>query len=260
MRDALADALRAEIPCDPVVAPRLAALARQQLARLGGTAEDSDQDLLVRLRDPRSFGAFAEVASTDSEVPVGARIAILEHAFDLLPLPRSEADVIEVETRAPPRLLALALRLAQTGGLTVLQVMHLVYAVFLDRSLVRRVPRRVRASLYRHVLAQTDVAEPLRVLYACLHLAAVPEAEAVSEFRWTLRSRALRASLRAALLSVAAAEDGGRAALAAMAQREGLLPGDRPDTQTPEIVANVPRLPDKMGAAARRYLRRRRAV
>lgn len=255
MGDALADAFHSEIPCEASAAVLLATLAREQLARLGGTSEDSDQDLVVRLRDPRTFGAFAEAASEDRRVGPAVRAAVLEHLFDLLPLPRSEGEVIEVETRAPPRLLALAVGLADAGSLTVLHVMHLVYAVFLDRSLLSNVPRSTRSALYRAILAQRDAGETLRALYAGIHLASVPEPEAVAEFRRSLRSRELSGTLRHALASVAASADGGRAALAAMAQREGLLPEDLRDAQAPAVVANIPRLPERLTALGRRYLR-----
>ncbi len=254
MADALAEAFRSEIPCEAPVAALLASLARAQLAGLGGGPEDSDADMVVRLRDPRVFGLFAEAALADRRAGPAARDAVLEHVFDLLPLPRSEGELIEVDARAPPRLLALALRLAQSEGLTVLHVMHLVYAVFLDRSLVLNVTKAIRSSLLREVLAVGDASEDLRVLYACLHLASVADSEAVPEFRRTLRSRAHRPSLRRSLALVAASADGGRSVLTSIAQREGLLPSDLGDLQEPTVLANIPRLPEKLAAPAARYL------
>lgn len=256
MADALAEAFRSEIPCDAPTAALLAALARERLASLGGGAEDSDADLIVRLRDPRVFGRFAETVLEDRRAGPGARDAVLEHVFDLLPLPRSEGELIEVESRAPPRLLTLARSLAEGDGLTVLHVMHLVYALFLDRSLVANVPQATRSALYRSVLGVAEAGEDLRVLYACLHLAAVQEAEAASEFRATLRARSLPPSLRRALAVAAAAEDGGRSALTAVAQREGLLPNDLGEDLGPIVLANIPRLPPRLAASGRKYLRR----
>lgn len=258
MADGLADAFRSEIPCEASVAALLATLAREQLPRLGGGPEDSDEDLVLRLRDPRTFGLFAESVLDDPRVGPTARDALVEHVFDLLPLPHSEGDVIDVESRAPPRLFALAARLAEAEGLTVLHVMHLVYALFLDRSLPMNVPRSTRSALYRAVLGQRDAAESLRVLYAGLHLAALPEPEALGEFRKTLRSRAHPPGLLRSLAAAVASDDGGRAALAGLAQGEGLLPPDLRDAQAPTILANIPRLPDRLGAVARKYLARNR--
>lgn len=254
MTDPLADAFRSEIPCEASVASLLASLAREHRARLGGGPEDTDEDVIVRLRDPRAFGSFAEAVLEDPRVGPAARDAVLEHVFDLLPLPRSEGEVIDVEARAPPRLLSLAAHLAESEGLTVLHVMHLVYALFLDRSLPLNVPRSTRSDVYHAVLGQRDASENLRVVYACLHLAAVADTEAVAELRRALRSREYPASLRRSLAAVAASEDGGRSALTALAQREGLLPGDLRDAQAPAILANIPRLPEKLGAAGQRYL------
>ncbi len=256
MPDALAEAFRSEIPCEAGVASLLAALVREHLAQLGGGPEDSDADLTVRLRDPVVFGTFAEAVLEDRRAGAAARDAVLEHVFDLLPLPRSELELIDVEARAPPRLLALALRLAESEGLTVLHVMHLVYAVFLDRTLLLNVPRPIRVAVYRAVLAVGDASEDLRVLYAGLHLSTVSEAEGAAEFRATLRSRRLRASLRQALASVAASEDGGRSALTVVAQREGLVPSEPSEAQRATILANIPRLPERLAAPARKFLKR----
>ena len=257
MGDPLADALRSEIPCEASVATLLASLVRAHRARLGGGPEDTAEDLILRLRDPRAFGAFAQVVLDDDRVPPPTRLAVVEHVFDLLPLPQSEGELFDVEARAPPRLLALAADLAESGDLGVLQVMHLVYAVFLDRSLFRNVTKLVRSTLYRAILAQEDASEDLRALYACLHLAAIPEPEAAAEFRRTLRFKGLPSSLRRVLALAASSADGGRSLLASLAQREGLLPGDRLDAGAPVILANIPRLPERFAATGRRYLERR---
>ncbi len=256
MSDPLAEAFQSEIPCEKAVATLLASLAREHLARLGGGPEDSDADLIVRLRDPRVFGTFAEVVCADRRAGAAAQDAVLEHVFDLLPLPRSELELINVEARAPPRLLALALRLAESEGLSVLHVMHLVYAVFLDRSLVLNVPRATRSAVYRSVLGIRDASEDLRVLYACLHLSTVSEAEGVAEIHATMRSRSLPPSLRHSLASVAASEDGGRFALTVVAQREGLVPSELGEPQRATVLANIPRLPEKLAAPARKFLAR----
>ncbi len=254
MADPLADAFRAEIPCDGPTAALLAARARERLPRIARSPEDTDEDLILRLRDPRLFGAFVEALLAEPEVPEGVRRVLVEHVFDLLPLPRTEAEVFEVESRAPPHLLALATVLAEPDGLTVLHLMHLVYAVFLDRTLVRGVGRPVRSAVLHSILARTEAEEGLRLFYAALHLSAVPEREAAREMGQVLRSGTVPAPLRHRIASLAVAEDGGRMELARLAQKEGLLPSDLEDLQSPEIHANVPRLPENLATPARAYL------
>lgn len=256
MADPLADTFRAEIPCDGPTAALLASRARERLPRIARSPEDTDEDLVLRLRDPRLFGGFVEGLLAEPEVPPDVRRALVEHVFDLLPLPRTEAEVFQVESRAPPHLLALATVLAEPEGLTVLHVMHLVYAVFLDRSLVRSVGRPVRSEVLHSILGRTEAEEGLRLFYAALHLSAVPEREAASEVRRVLRSGAVPAPLRHRIAFLAVAEDGGRAELARLAQKEGLLPSDIEDLQSPEIHANVPRLPESVAGPARAYLAR----
>ncbi len=257
MPTALADAFRTELPCGAGEAETLARLARQRVPRLGGSSEDSDEDLVSRLRDPRIYGDFVESVIGGPRVTPALRIALIEHAFDLLPLPRTEGEVIAVEARAPRRLLALASSLAAAEDLSVLHVMHLVYAVFLDRSLFTEAPRRVRSAVLRAVLSEGGSGERLRLVYAGLHLAAVPEAEAYNELNRILRDHGLGRPLRHGLAALAAAEDGGRASLTRMAQEEGLLPRDLEDAEAPEVIANIPRLPDRLVRTARRFQDRR---
>ncbi len=252
----LAEAFRSELPCTAAVASVLASLARETLPRLAGTAEDSEEDLVLRLRDPRVFGAFVESIREDPRVPAAARKSLIEHVFDLLPLPRTEGEVIAVETRAPRNLLALASSLAGTEGLSVLHVMHLVYAVFLDRSLVSDADRTTRSAVLHAILGERGSGEGLRVVYAGLHLASVPEPEAVSELRRILSTDSVAIGLRRSLASLAAAEDGGRTLLTQLAQREGLLPEDLGDLQGPAVLANIPRLPERLTALGHRFLER----
>lgn len=256
MGDVLAEAFRAELPCDGVAAASLASRAREYLSDPSGTPEDADEDLVLRLRDPRTFGSFAETMLNDRGLAAPLRRALLEHVFDLLPLPRTEGDVIEVESRAPPHLLALASTLAEEEGLTVLHVMHIVYAVFLNRSLVTAVPRRTRSAILHTILVQPESGENLRALYAGLHLAAVPEAEAAWELRRLLKTDAVARGLRTSVASLAGSDDGGRSGLTRMAQNEGLLPADLEDPQDPAILANIPRLPGRLSAASQRFLTR----
>ncbi len=253
MSDALADALRLEIPCNARDAVVLADLARLRFRAAGRVPEDSDEDLVLRLRDPRVFGTFAEAALEDTRVGETTRRALVEHAFDLLPLTVSEGEVFVVGARASPKLLDLAAFLARTGDLTVLHLMHLVYAVFLDRSLVSGAPRGTRSAVLHDILGQTEASERLRLLYAALHLASVPASEARIEFRKIHRTKALPGGLRQTLAVLAAAPDGGRAELTKIAQGEGLLPSGLDDQDAPAILANIPRLPESLGALGRRY-------
>lgn len=255
--DALVDALRSELPCNERDAIILAELARSRVPRIVGTAEDSDEDLVMRLRDPQIFGAFAEAVLEDPQIASALRSNVVEHAFDLIPLPRTEGEVIMVASRGPPRLLTLTAYLAETHGLTVLHVMHLVYAVFLDRSLVTNVPRAIRSFVLQAVAKQTDSNEGLRLFYAGLHLSEIPRPEARAQLQTILRMDSVPETLRRTLASLAASEDGGRAWLLRLAQAEGLLPADVGEPQSPAILANIPRLPEQLGAVGRRYLQQR---
>ncbi len=259
MADTLADAFRSELPCDAASAAALAARARAVLPRLAGSAEDSDEDLVVRLRDPRSFGAFAEVVLSEGGLPPVLRRAVAEHAFDLLSLPRTEGEIFDISSRAPPTLLSLARVLVEDDALTVLHVMHLVYAVFLDRSLITGAPRQTRSDVLRGVIHQPDSEESLATLYACLHLASVPEAEASSELRRMLRARGAGPAVQNAVAALAASDDGGRASLARLAQREGLIAQDAEGPQAPGVLANIPRLPSRLAAPSQRFLKRSRS-
>lgn len=254
---ALVESFRSDLRCDDAVARVLAELARERIPGLGGSTEDSDEDLVLRLREPRIFGAFVGSALHDSRVPPAARTALLEHVFDLLSVPRTEAEVIAVEARAPRNLLQLARELAATEGLSILHIMHLVYAIFLDRSLLADAPRHPRTDVFRAVMTGTDSGEGLRTLYAGLHLATVPPEEAVRELRWVLRASAVPLGTRRSLAEMAASGDGGQASMARLAQREGLLAVDVGEAQAAMIAANIPRLPEKLAAAGRRFLKRR---
>ena len=256
MPSPLVEAFRSDLPCTEPVAAELAALARELVPRLAGTPEDSEEDLVLRLRDPRVFGRFVESVEADPRVPASARIPLLEHAFDLLPLPRTEGEVIAVETRAPRHLLSLAAALASEGGLSVVHVMHLVYAVFLDRSLLTEVPRRTRSAVLRAIVGEGGAGENLRVLYAGLHLASIPGPEAAAELRGILGSPAIPLGLRTSLASLAVAEDGGRTSLTQTAQREGLLPESLADPEEPSILASIPRLSRKLRSVGLDFLER----
>ncbi len=256
MTDALADSLREEIGCDLSAAERLAARARELVPRIAGGADDRDEDLVHRLRDPSVFGGIVESLLEARDLTEAERISLVEHAFDLLPLPRSEGDVILVGARAPRHLLLLASFLMTRDAFSVLHFLHLVYAVFLDRSLVTNVDRAPRSSVLSRVVADAEASENLRVLYACLHLSSIPETEARVELRALLKSQPVPASTRRLLATVVAAEDGGITALAEIARAEGLLPAGAKDPREPAVLANIPRMSDRLSTLGRRWLGR----
>ena len=251
--DSLAESLAADLRCDLSTAIQIAAKARQHLPRIVGTSEDFDEDIIVRLRDPWIFGDFAAALLEDLEVSTEVGSLLVEHAFDLLPVPPGEADLILVETRAPRSLLRLALFVADTKGLTVLHVMHLVFSVFLDRGIVRRAPRPVRSKLLSAVLRLAEVDANLRSFYAAMHLSAIPEPEAHRELRGILVGD-LDEAVKELLARESAAEDGGLEVLLRTAQALSLVPADGSGMATPESIANIPRLPPRLRAVGRRWL------
>jgi len=254
--DILSEALRTDLRCSPAAAEYIAARARSHMARVLGSAEDNDEDLTVRLQDPRVFGVFAESLLPDQGLAEDVRVAVVERAFDLLPLPATEGEVILVQERSPPGLLSLAAFLAERGGFTVLHAMHLVYAIFLDRSLLDKVTRTTRAAVLGRVLRLAEATDRLRLLYAALHLGSVPEPEAHDELRHVLRSRALRDSFKHALAAIISSADGGVGALMRLAQEEGLLPVELSDSEAPGVLANIPRMPPRLSPVGRRWLDR----
>ncbi len=259
MASPLVDALRSELPCSEAVAYTLAELARDHVPRIARSSEDSEEDLVLRLRDPRLFGAFVASVEDDARVSSATRLLLIEHIFDLMPLPRSEGEVIAVETRAPRSLLSFAAALGSSTGLSVLHVMHLVYAVFLDRSLVSAVPRQTRSAVLRAVVSEGGSGEGLRLLYAGLHLASVSTSEAAGELRRVLTDPRVPMGIRQSLAAMAASEDGGRVLLTKLAQREGLIPEATEDAQGPSLLASIPRLPERLREAGRGFLEKPRA-
>lgn len=251
MVDPLEETFRVDAGCSAKAAAILAILARERLPAIVGTAEDAPEDLAVRLRDPRVFGRFIEplLRSRDLDAPTKVRLA--ERAFDLLPLPRTEADVILVEARAPGRLLAIADFLLAARAFTILHAMHLVYAVFLDRGLVIGVGRATRSRVLRGILAQADVSTSLRTLYAAMHLASVPEPEAGPEMRHLLDSSGLSETIREGLATAAAMPDGGVSTFALLAQKEDLLPARADEI---DLLANVPRLGESLADIGKKWL------
>jgi len=253
MPGVLAESLETDLRCPPGEAETLASLARECVPRIAGGPEDTDEDLVVRLRDPRVFGEFAVSLLEDSRLSDPVRTALAERAFDLLPLPRGEGEVIVVESRAPSRLLDAAAFLARGDRLSVLHVLHLLYALFLNRALVTRVDRGVRSFVLARVLANPEVSGSLRAFYAAMHLAAVPEPEAHAEFRRAMKDPSIDASLKSSLAALAEDPDRGRRLLLAIAQEEGLVASGPDGSEEPQAIATIPRLPERLRPIARRW-------
>jgi hypothetical protein len=253
MSDPLLTVFAVDVGC-PTGADHLAERARVLLPSWTGSRDDSPEDLAIRLRDSRLFGMFASSIVGDEAIQESARLAVAEHAFDLLPVPRAEGDVILVESRAPPHLFALARFLGEHRRLTILHLMHLLFAVFLDRPLVTNADRPTRTSVLQSVVAHPEAPEPVRVLLATLLLASLPEPEAHASLRAVLRGDA-PASLKRALAAIASAPDGGVDALVRIARDEGLLPPGPDDPLPPSALASIPRLPARLAALGRRWLR-----
>lgn len=239
--DALTASFIEDLGCIAADGERLAVLARERRASFGGTSEDGDEDLIVRLRDARAFGAFAGDLLGDGLLAAEARTAIAGRVFDLLSLPRSEDEAFAVELRAPPNLLAFARHLVLSDAFTPLHLLHLVYAVFLDRGLVAAVEPDVRSEVLAHVASSAPPDDPVSALYVSLHLSAVDEAEAVMELRELLESRTVRWPFKRLVARVVAPDVHGVAAWVRLAQDEGLLPQDL-DPQDHSIHANLPRM------------------
>jgi hypothetical protein len=239
--DVLAAMFTEEFGCAAADGERLAVLARERRASFGGTSEDGEEDLMVRLREPRAFGAFAGEFIEDGSLAERTRVAMAGRVFDLLSLPRSEDEAFSVDMRAPPNLLVFARHLARADEFTPLHLLHLVYAVFLDRGLVAAVDVEVRSAVLEDVAAAASPDDRVSALYVSLHLSAVEEPEAMEELRTLLESGAVRWPFKRLVAGVVAPDVRGVAAWVQLAQDEGLLPSGL-DPQDPSIHANLPRM------------------
>jgi len=239
--DVLTASFVADLRCTGEEGQRLARFARDRLAIFGGSTEDSDEDLVVRLRSPEGFGAFAGGFLEDEGLAVGTRTAMAWRAFDLLTIPRREDEAFSVEARAPRNLLAFARHLIRVDAFTPLHLLHLVYAVFLDRGLISAVDGDVRADVLLHVASTAFPEDRASALYVSLHLSALEEAEAVQMLRAVLEASTVRWPFKRLVAKVAAPDVRGVAAWVRLAQDEGLLPMTL-DPQDPSLHANLPRM------------------
>jgi len=245
--DALSASFVDDLKCSNAEGARLAHLAREHRTSFGGTSEDGDEDLVVRLRDPRAFGTFAGDRLADDWLAAETRMALAERAFDLLAIPRHEDEPFSVETRGPHNLIALARHLIAASAFTPLHLLHIVYAVFLDRSLVAAVDRETRSAVLAYVAASASSDDRVSALYVSLHLSALEEPEATVELRSMFESAVPRWLFKRLVASVVAPDIRGVAAWVQLAQGEGLLPTDL-DPLDPSIHVNLPRMHAAFGS------------
>ncbi|MBI4415955.1 MAG: hypothetical protein HY557_03115 [Euryarchaeota archaeon] len=251
MVDALAASFREELRCSEREAASLGTWAKARVPRIAGTFEDDPEDILVRLRDPRVFGEFVEPLLRSRRLRAKTRVALADRAFDLLPIPR-DGQAFLVGSRAPQRLLAIAEYLAARDAFNPLHLLHLVYAVFLDRSLVTNVSKGTRSAILATVARSAGSLERVCALYATMHLASVPPREAAADLRAILSSHGAPQSLRRLLATVVASE-GRPPAWVELAKQEGLLSADASPDE-PQVVAAVPRVHPRVATLARRWL------
>lgn len=261
MADALVTYLNEEFPAITTETRVLRLLAydavadHQRTLDPRATAADlSDEDVLARLQEPRAFGLFARRV-IDSRVSREVKIAVAERAFDLIPLPASEFDAFPAADRTPPSLLRLARFLLENGAFTVLHLLHLVYAAFLDLSVVRAANRTTRSWVLMAIVAREELPPVMRLLLAFQFFAAMPPRDAASALEAVFRARFVDGGTKTGLATIASASDGGRAWFAATAVQEGLLPPST-DSKASEIefAARVPAIPDSVQVRARKWL------
>lgn len=217
-------------------------------------AELSDEDVLARLNDPRAFGLFAHRVLA-SRVSREAKIGVAERAFDLIPIPASEHAAFPVEERTPPGLLRLARFLLENEAFTVLHLLHLIYAAYLDPQILRGSDRRTRTWVLMAVMAREELPDTERLLAAFQFLAAMSPRDAASAFHGIVSAKYVRTSVRSGLAAAASGSDGGRAWFAAVAGQEGLLPTSTPsEASAVEFEARVPAIPENVRARAREWL------
>ncbi len=217
-------------------------------------SELSDEDVIARLQDPRAFGLFARRV-LDSRVSREVKIAVAQHAFDLIPIPASEDVAFRVDERTPPGLLRIARVLMENEEFTVLHLYHLVYAAFLDPRILREADRRTRTWVLMAIMSREELPDTARLLAAFLFLSAMPPRDAASAFHGIVGAKFVGRTVRNGLAAAASGSDGGRAWFAAVAVQEGLLPRSSvASPPTAEFEARVPAMPEAVRERAREWL------
>jgi len=263
MSEALRAFLEDEFPVIPSEMRVLTLLARDAVAEFhrgldaGARASElSDEDVIARLLDPRAFGLFARRV-LDARVSREVKIGVAERAFDLIPIPATEHAAIRVEERTPPGLLRIVRFLLENEAFTVLHLLHLVYAAFLDPALLRTADRTTRTWVLMAIVAREELPETSRLIAAFQLLAAMAPRDAASAFDAIGKARHVSPTVRTGLAVAASGSDGGRSWFAAVAVQEGLLPpsGDS-EASRMEFEARVPALPEGVRSRALRWLER----
>ncbi len=266
MAEPLRDFLEKEFPLIPTETRVLMLLAYDAVAEFQRTldanaraSELSDEDVLSRLQDPRAFGLFARRVH-DSRVSREVKIAVAERAFDLIPIPVSEHAAFRVEERTPPGLLRIVRFLLDNEAFSVLHLLHLIYAAFLDPNLLRGADRNTRTWVLMAIVAREELPETQRLIAAFQFLAAMAPRDSAAAFDAIVRAKYLAPAVRTGLAAALSGSDGGRAWFAAVAVQEGLLPPrDESEASKMEFEARVPSLPENVVARARKWLERHAA-
>ena len=219
----------------------------------------SDEDVIARLQDPRAFGLLARRV-LDARVSREVKISVAEHAFDLIPIPATDHVAFRVEERTPPGLLRIVRFLLESEAFTVLHLLHLVYAAFLDPALLRNADRQTRTWVLMAMMAREELPDTQRLLAAFQFLAAMSPRDASAAFDAIVKARFVSPAVRSGMAAAASGSDGGRAWFTAVAVQEGLLPpSDGSEASRMEFEARVPALPENVRERARRWLERHAA-
>jgi hypothetical protein len=266
MAEALGRFLDREFPVIPTEGRVLKLLAYDAVAEFhrsldpaARASELSDEDVISRLQDPRAFGLFARRV-LDARVSREVKIAVAERAFDLIPIPVGEHVAFRVEERTPPALLRFVKFLLENEAFTVLHLLHLVYAAFLEPKVLREADRHTRTWVLVAIMSREELPETPRLLAAFQFLASMAPRDAGSAFDGILKAKFISRTVRSGLAAAASGSDGGRAWFAAVASDEGLLPPSREsDASAVELEARVPSLPESVRGRARKWLERHAA-
>jgi hypothetical protein len=253
--------LQEEFPAIPPEVRVLSLMARDAVAdfqrSLDPRAEASDlsdEDVIARLQDPRAFGGFVRRV-LGSRVSREVKIGVAERAFDLIPIPASETVAIRVEERTPPGLLRIARYLLENDEFTILHLLHLVYAAFLDPRILRGVDRGTRTWVLMAVMSREELPDTSRLLAAFQFLSAMSARDAASAFHAIVSAKFVGMGVKGGLAAAASGSDGGRAWFAAVAVQEGLLPrSSLAEPSSAEYEARVPAMPEAVRERARRWL------
>jgi hypothetical protein len=266
MPDILLEFLEREFPVIPTETRVLKLLAYDAVAEYqrsldpGALASElSDEDVVSRLQDPRAFGLFARRVH-DARVSREVKIAVAERAFDLIPIPTSEHAAFRVEERTPPGLLRIVRFLLENEAFSVLHLLHLIYAAFLDSGVLRESDRQTRTWVLMAIVAREELPETQRLIAAFQFLAAMAPRDAAAAFDAIVRAKHVSPAVRTGLAAALSGSDGGRAWFAAVAVQEGLLPPrDESEASKMEFEARVPSVPENVVARARKWLERHAA-